>query len=134
MSRKWSEYYSWMVAGVDINLAGNGGGPECAGYRSSERKVWESVVMLSLGLFLTVWSLRIIKKNLVKKEHSVNYFPSGWKQTWLVAFSLMFGIQIGYKFSTRQLVYLLSPCHMVTALQIYILASTPSVNTKTIYR
>jgi len=129
LSRPWSEYYSWMVAGVDLNLPGNGGGLECAGYRSIERKVIESSVMLGLAVFLTAWSLRRIKRIPL-----ANLPPSAWTQLWLVAFSVMFGIQIGFKFSTLQLVYLLSPCHMVTAFQIYILASPPSVHTQSIYR
>ena len=35
-----------------------------------------------------------------------------------VAHTLIIGLAIGYKFSTRTLIYLLQPCHMVTAVQV----------------
>jgi len=44
----------------------------------------------------------------------------------LVSHTLILGLQLGYKVASRQLVYILSPCHAVTALQVYLLAAPPS--------
>ncbi|XP_037089972.1 transmembrane protein 164-like [Pollicipes pollicipes] len=48
--------------------------------------------------------------------------------------SLMFGIEIGFKLATRQLIYLLNPCHVTTATQIILLAIPPSKYTTIIFR
>ena len=45
-------------------------------------------------------------------DHSFNYF------LFQVGHTLILGLAIGYKFSTRTLIYLLQPCHMVTAIQV----------------
>jgi len=133
MFREWSEYYSWLVGGVDLNLAGNGGGPECAGYRSTERKMGETLGMIILGVLLTAWSWKRIKKSITKTEEPLKH-THGWRQAWLVTYCIMFGILTGFKFASRQVVYILSPCHVVTALQIYILASPPSTFTQITFR
>lgn len=32
---------------------------------------------------------------------------------------MVFGMEIGFKFATKQLIYLLNPCHVTTAIQVY---------------
>lgn len=41
----------------------------------------------------------------------------------LLAFTCVYGIEIGYKFSTRQFIFLLNPCHLLTLTNIVVLAS-----------
>ncbi|KAK9869642.1 hypothetical protein WA026_003389 [Henosepilachna vigintioctopunctata] len=48
--------------------------------------------------------------------------------------SIVWGMEIGYKLTTRTLIYLLNPCHVTTAIQIYLLAASPSKLTTTIFR
>lgn len=52
----------------------------------------------------------------------------------LVIVSLVFGMEVAYKFSTRTVIFLLNPCHVITALQIYLLAASPSRFTTAIFR
>ena len=42
----------------------------------------------------------------------------GGRRILLVIMSLMFGAEIGFKLATRQLIYILNPCHVTTAFQV----------------
>jgi len=52
----------------------------------------------------------------------------------LVAHTLILGLQLGYKVASKQLVYILSPCHAVTALQVYLMAAPPSPSTSIVFQ
>jgi len=40
----------------------------------------------------------------------------------LVSLSFCFGIEVGYKFASKQLIWLLNPCHVTSLVQMYLLA------------
>jgi len=42
----------------------------------------------------------------------------GGRKTLLAIVSLVFGMEIAYKFSTRTVIFLLNPCHVITAIQV----------------
>ncbi|KAK9510948.1 hypothetical protein O3M35_005619 [Rhynocoris fuscipes] len=56
------------------------------------------------------------------------------KRILLVAMCLIWGIEIGFKFSSRTVIFLFNPCHITTALQIYLLAARPSKRVGAIFR
>ena len=43
----------------------------------------------------------------------------------LILFSFIYGLQFCYKLSTRQLIFLINPCHVISLLEIYLLAALP---------
>ncbi|KAG5890468.1 hypothetical protein JTB14_012758 [Gonioctena quinquepunctata] len=47
---------------------------------------------------------------------------------------LIWGMEIGYKFSSKTVIYLLNPCHVTTAIQIYLLAASPSRTVTAVFR
>lgn len=43
---------------------------------------------------------------------------SGVKKLLLVLLCLVFGVEIGYKMVSREVLYLLNPCHVITAIEV----------------
>uniref|UniRef100_A0A336MF62 CSON014525 protein n=1 Tax=Culicoides sonorensis TaxID=179676 RepID=A0A336MF62_CULSO len=56
------------------------------------------------------------------------------KQILLVVMTLILGLELGFKFASRSVVYILNPCHIITMIQIYILAAKPSKTITILFR
>jgi len=121
------KYFDWLAGGVDHSLPGNGG-PHCSSFRSSTRWIWETVFFTAFSVAIAWWAYKRRKAEGEAKPEK-EWRPSSLSQMALVAHTIILGVQLGYKVASRQLVYILSPCHAVTALQVYLLASPPSPST-----
>jgi len=126
-----SDYLDWLANGVNHSHP-DFGGPGCYTFRSSSQWVAETIGALVLTLPLAVWALK--RNNASAQCFVVPESPSSWRQAGLVAHTLILGLAIGYKFSTRTLIYLLQPCHMVTAIQVYLLAAPASASSLVVFR
>jgi hypothetical protein len=105
----------WMYSGVDFNLAGNGG-EACANFLSKEQLIVETVVVVLYAVICELYypwrkSVSNHKPNLELRERF-------GRKLLLAGLCLIWGIEIGYKLSTRQLIFILNPCHFITFLQV----------------
>lgn len=111
----------WVYGGVDPKFEGNGG-PECAAFLTPQQRIGESLIILLISVVEIAVSLRKINvskdfravgKDCVRaKEDSLG------KNLLLVALCMTFGVEVGFKFATKTVIYLLNPCHVVTMIQV----------------
>ncbi|XP_029188515.1 transmembrane protein 164-like [Acropora millepora] len=120
-----------LYGGVDFTLPGNGG-KECVEYLTLKQRIIETV---AYELFTIFVFYKILGKVSMPKELPVSREGTGaGKRFLLVLLCLVFGIEIGFKFATKQVIFLLNPCHVVTAIQIYLLAVPPSKKVLCVFR
>lgn len=105
----------WSYSGVDFSIYGNGG-PECASYLPWQQIILETVLVAAWAIILEIY--------IPWKRSVCNYMPNlelrerFGRKLLLAGLCLIWGIEIGYKLSTRQLIFILNPCHVITFLQV----------------
>lgn len=121
--------FSWAYSGVNFDLAGNGG-IECRDFISVKQRVIETVISCAaagLILYRAITHLTLPKNSILLPD------PVG-KRILLVVHCLIFGIELGFKFATKQMIYILNPCHVATMMQIFCLAAPSGRLTTTVFR
>lgn len=102
-----------LYGGIRPDIPGHGG-KECAAYLSTNSMILET--LLSTLMMVTVGCFGWYTYTL-PVTFPVNH-KSRTKQLLLVVLCLVFGIEIGFKICTRQVLYLLNPCHVITAMEV----------------
>jgi hypothetical protein len=114
----------WLYGGVDPKFEGNGG-PECAAFLAPQQRLGESFVMVLISIVEVVVALRKIniskELNEITKDGPSIKEDSLGKNLLLVALCMTFGVEVGFKFAKKTVIYLLNPCHVVTMLQVRLL-------------
>ncbi len=119
-SDTWSSRFNRILVntyeGVDHSLPGNGG-PACAHFLTVKQKLIETFIFTALALLeLYVAKSRI--KLPAKLPVAERGFDRTAKKVLLVLHTLTFGVELGFKLATRQTIFLLNPCHVVTMMQV----------------
>ncbi|GAB1867283.1 Transmembrane protein 164 [Camponotus japonicus] len=122
--------FEWAYDGINGSIPRNVG-PECANYLSLKRRIIETLLISVFIISCIVWGLKHV--TLPKKLAYVGEDRVG-KRVLLIIMSLVLGMEIGFKFTSRTVIYLLNPCHITTMLQLYLLAADPSPTVTAIFR
>ncbi|CAH1781600.1 unnamed protein product [Owenia fusiformis] len=124
-------YFGWAYDGVDHSIAGTGG-PECRDFISPKQKLIETTVFILISILEMAWAYPRLQ--VPDKVPYTERFNAGSKRLLLVIMCLTYGIELGFKFATRQMIWILNPCHLVTMVQIYLLAAPPTKLTMALFR
>lgn len=119
-----------LAGGVDFELAGNGG-PDCRDHVPISLRALEvavSMVIFALSLLLGQ-KFDQGRRRDSSTEQGPSLQPSRarlppWHSlAFLVVFSVVYGVEVSYKFATRQVIFLLNCCHVLTVTNILVLAA-----------
>lgn len=113
----------WAYAGVDHSLPGNGG-QDCVDFIPLWQRVAESGIACVFAAFAINYAYKRV--TLPAKLPPVERSDRCGKRVLLVLMCVTFGIELGFKFATRQMIWILNPCHVTSMIQIFILAAPPS--------
>jgi len=128
----WSEASSWLSSGIPMDIPGNGG-PECTGYHSPTQRLVETVVWTIILSSLALVGWRIKQSPTIAVTGCRMPGRTG-RDVILTIMGLVFGIEIGFKLASNQVIWLLNPCHVMTVIQLYLLATPTSAWTTYIFR
>ena len=106
--------------GLNTSLVSQGGS-ECAEFLTLKQKIYETslstLIMVISGII--AWKMIGLPKTYPKDRN-----PFG-QRCLLLTVALIFGVETGYKIASRKLLFFLNPCHILTVLQLILLASKP---------
>lgn len=122
---------STSYTGVDHTIPGNGG-LDCYYHVSVWHRIFDTFLFT---LFLVIFILpRVLKTISLPSEQDVKR-ATNKERSWeinliqrvlLVALWLILGIEVIFKIGKNTWIYLLNPCHVLTAMQIFLLSTRPS--------
>ena len=117
---------SWAYAGVNNTLAGNGG-PDCVLAVPPLQRALETLLFTTIGLLEIYVAYPHIRLQATPVVPSTMHRAG---RRLLIAFMcLTFGIELGFKFATRQMIWILNPCHIVTMIQVKYTVSPKNLST-----
>lgn len=125
------ENTDWLYKGVNNSIAGNGG-LECVNFIPPIQKVVETCIVTVLTLGEAWYAFKNAK--LPKHIPPVTKPDSAAKRLMLVCMCVVFGMELGFKFATRQILWILNPCHLITMSQIWLLAAPQNRISMAIFR
>ncbi|PIK43070.1 putative transmembrane protein [Apostichopus japonicus] len=122
----------WVCGGVDPNLEGNGG-PACVQFLPPVQRLLETLLIAFIALLemAVTWPHLKVPSHT---EHNSGGAERPMKKVLLVLLCLTLGVEIGLKFASRTIIYILNPCHMLSIVQIYLLAAPPSKTVAVVFR
>lgn len=106
--------FEWAYEGVNSSIPRNVG-PDCANYLTLKRRIIET---LFISLFIIFFIAYGRKRATLPKNVSYAGQDRVGRRVLLIMMSLVLGMEIGFKFTSRTVIYLLNPCHITTAIQV----------------
>lgn len=122
--------FEWAYSGANKGVPRNVG-PECAYFLSAQRKIIETIIVTGFCVYVLT---KTYPKLNVPADTNYSKSDRGGKRLLVILLALLWGMEIGFKFASRTVIYLLNPCHVTTLIQIYLLAAAPSKTVTVLFR
>lgn len=107
--------WGWAYDGVNASVPRNTG-PECANYLSSQRHWIEGACMITGCLVLLRWSWR--RAGPLSSTQFIERPMPFAKKLLVLCMTFTLGLELGFKLSSRSVIYILNPCHITTVMQV----------------
>ena len=104
-----------LYGGINPDIPGHGG-KECAAYLPKQTMLLETAISTFMMVVVGIFGIYTFTMPSVFPTPTA----SKSKRFLLVLLCLVFGIEIGFKVCSRQVLYLLNPCHVITAIEVII--------------
>ena len=124
---------NFLYGGIDFSVEGEGG-PDCVSFLSPGQRLTESLVFGLSSLLLIVWSWSRVSLDTDNNNQQTAGDSPVTRQCLLLTLSLVFGLELGYKLSTGQLLWVLNPCHALTVIQLFLLVSPATKLAVSVFR
>ncbi|XP_011409793.2 PREDICTED: transmembrane protein 164-like [Amphimedon queenslandica] len=121
-----------LYGGIRSDIPGHGG-EECTNYL--DRKLMLLDTGIATVLMAVTFTIGIRTCSPLPKAKDIK-LPQSFRtqKLLLVLLTFVFGIELGFKLASKQVLYLLNPCHVITIALIYLLASSPSPTSVAVLR
>ncbi|XP_045772421.1 transmembrane protein 164 isoform X2 [Maniola jurtina] len=106
--------FEWAYSGANKAVPRNVG-PECAYFLSPQRQIIETLLVTTTCVYIIV---KTYPKLHISKEVFYVKSDRGGKRLLVILLALLWGMEIGFKFASQTVIYLLNPCHITTLIQI----------------
>ncbi len=112
----WDELGGVLYGGIRPEIPGHGG-EECARYLSPRQMIVETLISTAMMVIVGIFGLftYTMPKRFPKDQDFVV------KKLLLVLLCMTLGIEAGFKINSKQLLYLLNPCHVITMIEVRVL-------------
>ena len=102
-----------LYGGINPSIPGHGGA-DCVAYLSRPLMVVDTSLATFMMIVVMVFALKTYTLPKVIRDDGNPLF----KRFLLVFLSVLFGIEICYKICSKQLLYILNPCHVITLVEV----------------
>lgn len=109
--------WSWAVEGVTEEVPRTTG-PECINYMTNRRRWIESILFTILFIIITRWAVKRMDPIIVPPHNEIDRPHSAVRLMLLISMTFIFGIEIGYKFAGKSVIFVMNPCHIQTMIQV----------------
>ena len=101
-----------MYGGIRADIPGHGGA-KCVAYLSRSLMVADTTIASIMMITVLIYALKTYTLPRAIKDDG-NPLT---KRVLLVLIAVLFGIELGYKICSRQMLYIMNPCHVITAVE-----------------
>ncbi|XP_062521381.1 transmembrane protein 164-like [Corticium candelabrum] len=126
-----------LYGGINASIDGVGGA-ECARHIPRWVKICEEIIVLIYLFVLYAWTARTLSRvsdddvrAMGERERRIGSFS---RRFVLMVLAMVLGMELSYKLVTRQLLFVMNPCHVVTITQLYLLCVVPSKMSVAVFR